>query len=266
MSSSIVLALGALRVPGVDVVLAMAVTLVLSPVVAWSLSRLDPLPLTCATAGSNRRSNDRRPSATATWLSPWRRRARSRAANAPAPDRTEARRIPVIGYATFTGREGMRSDEELARQAGVIVRACDQRGLLLLEVVGDPHNERRLVAPTRDTPTGLNHALRQIAAGEARGMVVQGLRRLTRSAAELGPLVEWFLRHDARLVAVAQGLDTSEREGRIAARLIIEVSRWEREGLWDPALEGLSPSSGVDVPAVADVAPELLSRSGGESS
>jgi hypothetical protein len=265
MSFSIVLALGALGVPGVDVVLAMAVTLGLSSVVAWSLGRRDPLPLALATA-ANRRSNDRRPSATATWLSPWRRRSRSRAADAPAPVWTEARRIPVIGYATFTGREGKRSDEELARQAAVIARACDQRGLVLLEVVGDPHHERRLVAPKRDTPPGLNHALRRIAAGEARGMVVQGLRRLTRSAAELGPLVEWFLRRDARLVAVAQGLDTGEREGRIAARLIIEVSRWEREQLWDPALEGLSPSSGVDVPAIADAVTEPLGRGGGQSS
>ena len=231
MSFLIVLVLGALGVPGVDVVLAMAVTLGLSSVVAWSLGRPDPLPLALAWAGAHRRSNDRRPSATATWLSPWRRRSRSRAADAPAPAWTEARRIPVIGYATFIGREGKRSDEELARQAAVIARACDQRGLVLLEVVGDPHNERRLVAPKRDTPPGLNHALRRIAAGEARGMVVQGLRRLTRSAAELGPLVEWFLRRDARLVAVAQGLDTGEREGRIAARLIIEVSRWEREQL-----------------------------------
>ena len=266
MSSLIVLALGALGVPGVDVVLAMAVTLGLSSVVAWSLGRPDPLPLALAWAGAHRRSNDRRPSATATWLSPWRRRSRSRAAGAPAPVWTEARRIPVIGYATFIGREGKRSDEELARQAAVIARACDQRGLVLLEVVGDPHHERRLVAPKRDTPPGLNRALRRIAAGEARGMVVQGLRRLTRSAAELGPLVEWFLRRDARLVAVAQGLDTGEREGRIAARLIIEVSRWEREQLWDPALEGLPPSSGVDVPAVADAAPEPLGRGGGQSS
>ena len=263
MSFSIVLVLGALGVPGVDVVLAMAVTLGLSSVVAWSLSRPDRLPLALARAGANRRCNDRRPAATATWLSPWRR---SRAAGAPAPAWTEARRIPVIGYATFIGREGERSDEELARQAAVIARACDRRGLVLLEVVGDPHHERRLVAPTRDTPPGLNHALRRIAAGEARGMVVQGLRRLTRSAAELGPLVEWFLRRDARLVAVAQGLDTGEREGRIAARLIIEVSRWEREQLWDPTLEGLSPSSGVEVPATTDVAPELLGRSGGQPS
>jgi len=261
MSSSIVLALGALGVPGVDVVLAMAVTLGLSSVVVWSLGRPDPLPL--APDSANCRSNDRRPSATATWLSPWRRRSRSRAEDAPSPVWTEARPIPVIGYATFTGRGGKRSDEELARQAEVIARACEQRGLVLLEVVGDPHNERRLFAPKRDTPPGLNHALRRIAAGEARGMVVQGLRRLTRSAAELGPLVEWFLRRDGRLVAVAQGLDTGEREGRIAARLIIEVSRWEREQLWDPALEGHSPSSDVDV---ADVATELLGRSGGESS
>jgi DNA invertase Pin-like site-specific DNA recombinase len=48
--------------------------------------------------------------------------------------------------------------------------------------------------------------------------------------------VDWFTRRGARLVAVPQGLDTAEREGRVAAKLIIEVSRWERERLTEGVL------------------------------
>jgi DNA invertase Pin-like site-specific DNA recombinase len=96
----------------------------------------------------------------------------------------------------------------------------------------------------------------RIAAGEAEGLVVSGLRRLTRSAGELAPIVAWFTRRDARLVAVAQGLDTAEREGRAAARLIIEVSRWEQERLVDSWHPGVSlrpsPSAGVDDVAGGD--------------
>src|SRR5215212_678748 len=92
----------------------------------------------------------------------------------------------------------------------------------------------------------------RIAAGEAEGLVVSGLRRLTRSSAELAPIVAWFIQREARLVAVAQGLDTAEREGRAAARLIIEVSRWEQERLVDswhrhPGVSlAPSPCAGVD--------------------
>ena len=114
--------------------------------------------------------------------------------------------------------------------------------------------------------TGLRYALGRIAAGEARGLVVPGLRRLTRSVAELGPILDWCLRHQARLVAVAQGLDTAQPESRIAARLIIEVSRWERERLSESLREGQSPSQRWTAPAVVDDDPDLYSHSGGERS
>jgi hypothetical protein len=155
----------------------------------------------------------------------------------------------------------------LARQAEVIARACDRRGLVLLEMVGDPHDDRGPLRPkVSDARPGLRYALDRIAAGDAEGLVVPGLRRLTRSVAELGPIIDWCARREARLVAVAQGFDTGERESRIAARLIIEVSRWERERLSESLREGQSLSHTWATSAVVDDDPELLSRSGGESS
>ncbi len=148
----------------------------------------------------------------------------------------------------------------MARQAGVIARACDRRGLVLVEMVGDPDHDRGPLRPKlSDARPGLRYALERIAAGDAHGLVVPGLRRLTRSVAELGPIIDWCARREARLVAVAQGLDTSERESRIAARLIIEVSRWERERLSEPLREGQSPShSGLRRPS-STTTPSLVS-------
>jgi DNA invertase Pin-like site-specific DNA recombinase len=117
-----------------------------------------------------------------------------------------------------------------------------------------------------DAPPGLDYALKRIAAGDAQGLVVPGLRRLARSAAELGPIVEWFIRRRARLVAVAQGFDTGELAGQVAARMIVEVSRWEREWLWEPTREGHSPSPGSTASTVSDDEPELVdSNEGGAS-
>ena len=181
------------------------------------------------------------------------------------PQSAEPARVAVIGYATFSDRAGAESDDELARQAGVIARACDRRGLVLVEMVGDPDHDRGPLRPKlSDARPGLRYALERIAAGDAHGLVVPGLRRLTRSVAELGPIIDWCARREARLVAVAQGLDTSERESRIAARLIIEVSRWERERLFEPLREGQSPSQRCAGPADDDAG--LVTRSGGESS
>ena len=214
----------------------------------------------------------RRPAEPAALCAPWRgwwgsRRARSSAPPAePVPaESAEPARVAVIGYATFSDRAGAESDDELARQAGVIARACDRRGLVLVEMVGDPDHDRGPLRPKlSDARPGLRYALERIAAGDAHGLVVPGLRRLTRSVAELGPIIDWCARREARLVAVAQGLDTSERESRIAARLIIEVSRWERERLFEPLREGQSPSQRCAGPADDDAG--LVTRSGGESS
>ncbi len=217
-----------------------------------------------------------RPVEPATLCAPWRGwlgsgRARSSAPAAgaePAPAQSaESARVAVIGYATFSERAGAGSDDELARQAGVIARACDRRGLVLVEMVGDPDRDRGPLRPRlSDARPGLRYALERIAAGDAHGLVVPGLRRLTRSVAELGPIVDWCLRREARLVAVAQGFDTGERESRIAARLIIEVSRWERERLSESLREGQSPSHRWATSPSATTTPELLSRSGGGSS
>jgi Resolvase, N terminal domain len=201
---------------------------------------------------------------------PWRRWLGSRPGASQAeeePTPAEPGRVPVMGYVTYSERAGERSDDDLAKQADVIARACDQRGLVLLEMVGDPDHDQATVRPRlSDAPPGLRYALGRIAAGEADGLVVPGLRRLTRSVADLGPIVDWCLRREARLVAVAQGFDTGEPESRIAARLIIEVSRWERERLSESLREGRSLSHRWATSAGADDDPDLLTRSGGESS
>jgi hypothetical protein len=161
--------------------------------------------------------------------------------DAPAAGSGERAGVPVIGYVTVSGRA---SADDLTRQAEVIERACEQRGLVLLEMVREPCGNVVHARPGLcEARPGLRYALGRIAAGDAQGLVVPGLRRLTRSTAELGPIVQWFSRRDARLVAVAQGLDTGEREGRLAARLLIEVSRWERELLGDRALSPPPPRS-----------------------
>jgi hypothetical protein len=253
MSFSIVVVLAALRLAGVA---------------ALALRRPHELALGDAQPHHGRR----RPPEPSTLCAPWRawwdsRRARSSAPpveGEPAPAQpAESTRVAVIGYATFSDRAGTEFDDELAKQANVIARACARRGLELVEMVGDPHRDRGPLRPKlSDARPGLRYALDRIAAGDAHGLVVPGLRRLTRSVAELGPIIDWCLRREARLVAVAQGFDTSERESRIAARLIIEVSRWERERLSEPLGEDQSPSDTWATPADDDA--DLLTRSGGE--
>jgi DNA invertase Pin-like site-specific DNA recombinase len=168
------------------------------------------------------------------------------------------RRTAVLGY-TSDPRDANAARCELERQAEVITRACARRELRLIEVV---HEREPRNGKARNRP-GLASALNRIASGEASGLVVSELGRLTHSAAELGGLIDWLRRSNARFVAAADGLDTGRTDGRLAAKLLVEVSRWESARLSERTRDGLRAARrgrrASNRPAVADD-PQLRER------
>jgi DNA invertase Pin-like site-specific DNA recombinase len=183
---------------------------------------------------------------------PGDRSGERRSAGPPLAGTAPRSRVAVLGYASVSGPAGSVKSEELKRQADVIARECERRGLALLELVGErePQNGRALERP------GLSYALERIAAREAQGLVVSDLSRLTHSAADLGSIIEWFTSARARLVAVAHALDTEDEAGRLAANMLVEVSGWERERLSERTRQGLKAARlngrGGGRPAVTD--------------
>ena len=141
---------------------------------------------------------------------------------------------PVIGYASCRTTESTDSGE-LKRQASAIARECKRRGLHLIEVVGErePATGKALARP------GLSYALDRINRGDANGLVVADLSRISSSVAELGTSMEWFVSSGVRLIAAAQGFDSECEDSRLAAQMLIEVSRWERIRLSERTRNGL---------------------------
>jgi DNA invertase Pin-like site-specific DNA recombinase len=160
----------------------------------------------------------------------------------------------MFGYASWVGRNGGHA-RDFRGQAEQIASECNRLEMKLLEIVRErePQRGRALERP------GLGYALESIAAGDAEGLVVTELSRLTRSAAELGRVLQWFLDRDARLVAIGQGLDTDEENGRLVVRTIIEVSRWEHERLVERTRNGMLAARRKGPPGVADY-PQLKER------
>jgi DNA invertase Pin-like site-specific DNA recombinase len=139
-----------------------------------------------------------------------------------------------------------------------IAHESERRGLRLLGVVrerGSLH-QRPLERP------GLGYVLGQIAAGEASGLMVSGFSSVSDSLPELGRVLVWLSRRDARFVAVAPRLDTDEVAGRLVVRTIIEVSRWERERLAERTRIGMRAARRKGPPSVADD-PQLRERIAG---
>lgn len=141
---------------------------------------------------------------------------------------------PVIGYASSV-RTGPIGAAELKQQANVIARECQRRGLKLLEVVAERElgNRKALSRPA------LTYALDRIRSGDAHGLVVAELSRITHSAGELGTIIEWLVGLNVRLVAASHGFDTESEDGRLAASMLVEVSRWERTRLSERTRNGL---------------------------
>ena len=160
----------------------------------------------------------------------------------------------MFGYASWDGRNGGHA-RDFRGQAERIVSETNRLEIRLLEIIRErePQRGRALERP------GLGYALDSISAGDAEGLVVDDLSRLTRSAAELGRVLQWFLDHDARLVAIGQGLDTDDESARLAVRMLIDVSRWEHERLVERTRNGMRAARRKGPPGVADY-PHLKER------
>lgn len=186
------------------------------------------------------------------------RRLRAACDGAPRPSSNQATALPVIGYASCAC-PGSGAALELKQQGEVIARECKRHGLELLEVVG----ERSTATGKGLSRPGLAYALDRIMSREASGLVVVEISRITQSVGELGSIIEWLLRLNVRLIASVDALDTDTEGGRLAADLLIDVSRWERNRISERTRHGLQAvrmnGGATGRPAVADD-PDLSQR------
>jgi DNA invertase Pin-like site-specific DNA recombinase len=169
----------------------------------------------------------------------------------------------LLGYASVSRSGPGRPREDVGVQLQAIMSECRRRRLVLVDVVRErePENGKGLQRP------GLDYAFRRIAEGEASGLVVADLSRLSRSVADLGQVLERIFRAGARLVSAAPDLDTGERSGLLAARALIGASSWERERLSERTRKGLEaarragrrgrPSGAADNPDLRERIPRM---------
>ena len=155
----------------------------------------------------------------------------------------------ILGVLPITTDEWSETDEA---SAAAIEATCERSDWSLFEIVQDHQNGKTLDRP------GLKYALERIAQGQARGLVVSDLQRLSRSPHDLGVLMAWFRDADARLVALDLDLDTATPAGRQVASTLMALGSAEQGGA------RTAPNGGADAPANGRPAvkdrPELMER------
>lgn len=157
----------------------------------------------------------------------------------------------LVGYTRVSTEDQALEGYGLDAQANAIRAACEQRRWTLAELYRDEGTSGKNL-----NRAALRAALDTVAAGNASGLVVAKLDRLSRSVADFAALLEWFTDAGAALVALDIGIDTSTPGGRLIGNVFASVAEWERETIAARTRAGLAAArangKAISRPAVAD--------------
>lgn len=131
----------------------------------------------------------------------------------------------VVGYVRVSTAEQGDSGLGLEAQRSAIRAECDRRGWILVAVLEDAGASGK----TLSGRPALAAALEMVSSGEAAGIVVAKLDRLSRSLIDFAHLKDRARDENWNLVALDLGIDLSTINGRFMAGQMAVAAEWERE-------------------------------------
>jgi DNA invertase Pin-like site-specific DNA recombinase len=162
----------------------------------------------------------------------------------------------MVGYVRVSTEELADSGLGLAAQRGAIAGEADRRRWTLVAVYEDA-----LSGKTLDRP-GLAAALAAIETGEAAGMVVAKLDRLSRSLKDFAELMSRAQSQRWNLVALDLGVDLSTAAGEFMANVMASAAQWERRIIGQRTKDALAVkrANGVRLGRPVVLPDEVLAR------
>lgn len=138
---------------------------------------------------------------------------------------TNSRPLPVVAYLRVSTDSQAEHGVSLAAQRSRVQGYADLYDLELVAVIEDAGASAKSL-----DRTGLDDALALLRSGQASGLLVAKLDRLTRSVRDLGHLVEhYFHANGSVLLSVSEQIDTRSASGRLVLNVLTSVAQWERE-------------------------------------
>jgi DNA invertase Pin-like site-specific DNA recombinase len=129
----------------------------------------------------------------------------------------------VIGYLRVSSAEQGSSGAGLESQRQSIEAECARHGWQLLRIEEDVLSAKNMKRP------GLQRALDACRSGEATGLVVAKLDRLSRSLMDFAAMVEEAQKRGYSIVCVDQAFDLGTSNGCAMAGMLAVFAAWERE-------------------------------------
>jgi DNA invertase Pin-like site-specific DNA recombinase len=137
---------------------------------------------------------------------------------------SQPRRTRVVGYVRVSTDQQADEGVSLDAQRAKLTSYAHTFDLELVEIFEDAG----LSAKSLQRP-GLQRALAILDSGNADGLLITKLDRLTRSVRDLGSLLEHYFEKRFALLSVFDSIDTRTAVGRLMLHLLSAVSQWERE-------------------------------------
>lgn len=138
--------------------------------------------------------------------------------------------MKVIGYTRVSTAEQASDGVSLAAQADKLRQYAALYDLELVGIIEDAGGSAKSL-----DRTGIQQALGMLRSGEAEGLLIAKLDRLTRSVADMDTLIrEYFgdrARHHVALLSVGDQIDTTTAAGRLVLNVLMSVAQWEREAI-----------------------------------
>jgi len=128
----------------------------------------------------------------------------------------------VIGYIRVSTEQQAEQGVSLDEQRNKLIQYASLYDLELVRIELDTLSGKTIER------VGLQNALQAIGSGEAEGLLVAKLDRLTRSVRDLGEMIDQYFQ-TAALLSVSEQIDTRSAGGRLVLNVLASVSQWERE-------------------------------------
>ena len=120
----------------------------------------------------------------------------------------------------------------LDAQASSSRKYCELMDYELVGIKTDQLSGKDLASP------GLMEALNECQAGNADGIIVTHLDRLSRSLKDWQQLVEDYFKRGVTLVSIAQQIDTATANGEMFLNIVMTFAQWQRQRTSELTKEG----------------------------
>jgi DNA invertase Pin-like site-specific DNA recombinase len=136
-------------------------------------------------------------------------------------------RMKVVGYIRVSTDEQANSGLSLDSQRAKLNAYADLYDLELVAIIEDDQSAKNL------NRAGVQRVLGMLKAGEADGLLIAKLDRLSRSVADFQTLIDRYFGEKAgkQLLSVADSIDTRTASGRLVLNVLLSVAQWEREAI-----------------------------------